>query len=142
MRYLTGADAASPQHVQQIEDAIDPNGEMTKNDRAAAAIATAGQDNPDTGFSVAQHYRNSYEHAKQFAAHAADRGDTRAAANAANVAFSNLPNLKHYTFMVNGPDASSGITMQVTDQNGRTSSTQFSQQQLAGLMKKDRKSVV
>jgi len=92
MRYLTGADAASPQQVAQIENMIDPHGEMTKNDRAAAAVAATSADDPATGFPFLQHYRNSYEHGKQFAAHAADQGDMAAAADAANVAFANVPN--------------------------------------------------
>jgi len=135
MRYLTGADAAHPQEVQQIENMIDPHNEMTKPDRAAAAVAAASADDPASGFPILQHYRNSYEHGKQFAAHAADQGDMSAAANAANIAFANVPNTKHYRFMANGPDASSGVTMTVTDQNGRSTSTNLSQPQLAALMK-------
>lgn len=133
--YLTGADAAHPEQVKAVQNRIDPHDEMTPNDRATATVAATTAENPSTGWSMLQHFRNAFEHGKQFAAHAFDQGDTHAGVNAANVAFGNVPNTKHYQFVVAGRDPSAGINMTVTDQNGNQATTHFSQPQMAGLLK-------
>lgn len=93
MAYLTGADAATPEEVQETEKEVDPDGTMDPADRKLAAIqkATDGDGGEKNGFRYIQHYRQKYDAFKSHAAAAIAAGDLTNAAKSATEAYTNLP---------------------------------------------------
>jgi hypothetical protein len=123
MRYLSRADAADPRQVQQLEQKVDPSGTKDPNQRTVDAVTQAAkQGGLETGYAVAQSYAQRYEASRAFAAAALSGsqgkpGDITAAAQAANKAFTNLPNGMNATFT----PSENGVTVTVT--KGKKTST-------------------
>lgn len=114
MGYLMGAGAVGPEVAMALEQRIDPQGQMDPNLRKLQAISAAG--NPQAAFGLMQHYRQKFNAYNAFARAAATGvpgkpPDPRAAAQAANQAYENVPDGKAYRFT----PTPNGVAVHVSD---------------------------
>jgi hypothetical protein len=108
MNYLTGADAAPPEFVQQVERSADPQGMMSPSERKLRALENAPD--PEKAWGVMQHYRKRFNAYSAFAQAAAAGNEEvgkppnlAAAAKAATQAYENIPDGNEVMFRpVNG----------------------------------------
>lgn len=133
--YLKGGDAASPQAAQQIENNVDPQGQMDPGMRKLLAIdAAAKQYGPQAAWGLMQHYRQKYDAYKSFAA-AANSGvqgkprDPAAAAMALQQAYDHVPDGLNLTVK----PSQTGFTATVTQPGGKQQTVSLTPQQFGQL---------
>lgn len=92
MRYLMGVDSVPPDQAQQLQQAVDPQGQMDPSDRNVAALVQAHQEGgPGAAFSFTQYLRKAADASKAHGAVALSRGDINNAVNSANMMTDYVP---------------------------------------------------
>lgn len=128
--YLMGADAASPQEVDQRSQAVDRSGRLPASARNVMSVAAAAQEDPEAAWRLVQGHRMQFN-AKQAFAYAALNGtaqkppDIEAAIDAANKAQSHVLDGSEVRFAA-GPR---GVTATVMTPDGQPQRIQMSPDQ-------------
>jgi hypothetical protein len=129
MAYLTGEGAADPQQMAQVEQQVDPNGQMPEDQRKLQAIkAVSDEGGPEAGFGAVQAYRKKYDGYRAHAAAALQAGDIQNAARSASQAYANVPDGQSVVF---GPGPN-GVTATVNGKQQINLSTEAFNQFLTG----------
>lgn len=119
--YISGHGAANVSQIEQIQQLIDPNGEMTESERVMRSLSTAydyylsrgeGDKAQAVAFSMLQSYRQMSQRYMAIAQAAVEGGDIEGAVEAAVRAYTIIPDGRDLSIVKNGD----GYAFRYTDE--------------------------